>query len=248
MNFHNLKMKNIELSLRFTPTLKSWVAKGRADHIIGIALEGSAFHDFGYQKFDIEKDCIFFLNQRDDFSCSVKEISPCFSIHFTTYEEIETDSFCIKVKNSTPVIKLFEKQIKIPIANTHSAQSNFYRICELFTSIYRNNHSKEDSRIDVARAFIDSYFTSHDCLSQMYAGCELSRRRLDELFKESELVTPARYITEKRIEHAKKLLLLPNMSIQEISEMCGFSDVYYFSKVFKAETGETPGGFRKILK
>lgn len=246
MEFSNLVMKNIAIALHFEPTLKRWDAKNRADHIIGIALAGRASHDFGYQKFDIEKDCIFFLNKRDDFSCVVKEQSPCFSIHFTTFEEIETDSFCIKVKNTMPIISLFEKQLNFGVYDFHAAHSNFYRICSLFDDVYRKRYAKSDFRVDSAQEFLDLNFFRKDCLSDMYEKSPLSRRRLDELFREKNLITPARYITEKRIEHAKTLLRLPNILIQDVSELCGFSDVYYFSKIFKNETGVSPSSFRKL--
>ena len=74
---------------------------------------------------------------------------------------------------------------------------------------------------------------------------KLSRRQFDELFKKRFHKTPARYIMLEKIEYAKQLLQMPHLSIMEVAERCGFSDVYYFSKVFKKETGTTPTSFRK---
>ena len=245
LDFYNLMMKKNVMTLRFQPTLKGWSAKDRADHIIGVCLDGSSVHDFGYQKFTIEKDCIFYLNQKDDFVCNVIEGGPTFSIHFTTFEEVETPSFCIKVKNPVQIINLFEKHLKLASSDIHSIRSNFYRICSIFGEIHRKQNIRSDARVDAAKEFIDRSFSERDCLARVYENCSLSRRRLDELFRESFLITPSRYITQARISHAKQLLLLPNISISEISELCGFSDVYYFGKVFKAETGQSPGAFRK---
>lgn len=245
LDFYNLMMKKHVMALRFQPTLRGWDAKDRTDHIIGVCIGGECVHDFGYQKFTIDKDCIFYLNQKDDFKCFVKESGPTFSIHFTTFEEVETDSFCIKVKNPTQIINLFEKHLNLASSDVHSIQSNFYRICSVFGEIHRKQTLKADVRISAAKEYIDLNFSEHDCLEKTYENCDLSRRRLDTLFKENFFITPSRYITQMRISYAKRLLLLPNISISEISDLCGFSDVYYFSKVFKSETGQTPGAFRK---
>ena len=51
-------------------------------------------------------------------------------------------------------------------------------------------------------------------------------------------------ITVKKIEQAKDLLSAGGISITEISELCGFSDVYYFSKTFKQICGMPPSAWK----
>ena len=60
--------------------------------------------------------------------------------------------------------------------------------------------------------------------------------------------TPNKFIENKRIERAKILLLASQSTISEITEKCGYSDIYYFSKRFKLATGYTPSKFRKLFK
>ena len=62
MEFKNLRVKNVRSVLRYRPNIKKWSAKKRKDHIVGIQLHGSARHDFGYQKFVLSGNCIFFFN------------------------------------------------------------------------------------------------------------------------------------------------------------------------------------------
>lgn len=244
MNFTDFKLKNIALALNFQTTTKHWIAKNRSHHIIGIALSGNEFHDLGYQHFNIEENCIFFLNKKDDFTVFAHEMGACYSIHFTTYEDIDTDSFCIKINAPSPIVQLFVKQLTL-LPNTHSASSNFYRLCALFEDIRQKKYAPRDQRIFLAKEYLDLHFCEQQCLSKVYETCNLSRRRFDELFKRYFFVTPNKYILSKKIEHAKILLILPNVSIQEVADLCGFSDIYYFSKVFKNETNYTPRAFRK---
>lgn len=52
------------------------------------------------------------------------------------------------------------------------------------------------------------------------------------------------YLTQVRLEAAKKLLLDGNFRISETAQMCGFSDPSYFARVFKKTFGIPPGKYR----
>jgi AraC-like DNA-binding protein len=57
-------------------------------------------------------------------------------------------------------------------------------------------------------------------------------------------VSPIDDLVERRTQLAKRLLLQPDYEIAAIAERCGFSDVYYFSRIFKQRVGSPPGGYR----
>ncbi|MGN1408973.1 MAG: helix-turn-helix transcriptional regulator, partial [Eubacteriales bacterium] len=64
-----------------------------------------------------------------------------------------------------------------------------------------------------------------------------------KLFFKETGKTPLQYLTNQRINTAKQLLSLPNhagLLIKEIALRSGFSDCYYFSRVFKKATGCSP--------
>ncbi len=65
------------------------------------------------------------------------------------------------------------------------------------------------------------------------------------LFKRHLGVPPIQYITQKKMEKAKQLLITTGSSVSEIAERVGFSDLFYFSKQFKKMTGLTPSEYRK---
>ena len=65
-------------------------------------------------------------------------------------------------------------------------------------------------------------------------------------FKEDTGATPLEYLTNLRINRAKKLLrATPYQSIESIAAGCGFSDTFYFSRVFKKQVGIAPRDYRK---
>lgn len=248
MDFQNLKIRDIELAIQYQTDTKSWIAQNNTHHVIGISTSGKEHHNFGYQSFLVDDNCIFFFNQRDDYSVYAEEKGACYVVHFTTYEPITTDSFAIKIHNEDQLIHLFMKMIKyrsISGESEHEAVSDFYKICSIFDHIRLKKYSPRDNRIQQAKEYIDHHFNEPECLSEVYRSCDISRRRFDELFKSEYLTTPNAYIITQKIKFAKKLLILQEISVNEISELSGFSDVGYFCKVFKKMTELTPSEFRK---
>lgn len=63
---------------------------------------------------------------------------------------------------------------------------------------------------------------------------------LSTLFKKEVGMSLKKYIQQKKIEEAKKLLTSSNFSIIDISTLLNFYNQSYFTRVFKEHTGETP--------
>lgn len=72
-----------------------------------------------------------------------------------------------------------------------------------------------------------------------------SAAHLSVLFKQETGVTIKQYISDYRLELSKKLLANENYKINEIAELCGYSNANYFAKVFKASTNLSPVEYRK---
>lgn len=75
-------------------------------------------------------------------------------------------------------------------------------------------------------------------------GCE--RRKLAYLFEKQIGMTPIQYLTEYRLKQAKNLLRSTELMISEIAELVGYSDIYYFCRVFKKHYAITPTEYRRI--
>ena len=59
-------------------------------------------------------------------------------------------------------------------------------------------------------------------------------------------ITITEYVHNKRIEHIKHLLLESDLSMNEISEMVGYSSASSFIRFFKSECGITPAQFKEM--
>ena len=70
---------------------------------------------------------------------------------------------------------------------------------------------------------------------------------LSSLFRKETGVTLTEYVNQKRVEHGVFLLNTTNMQIQTIAQQCGFSDINYFTRIFKKRIGKTPSEYKNSL-
>ena len=83
-------------------------------------------------------------------------------------------------------------------------------------------------------------------IDELAARVYLSHSGLIWKFKKELNTTPLQYLNLLRLRHAKQLLLNHSYSITQISEMCGYSNPYYFTNLFHSYSGMSPTEFRKF--
>jgi AraC family transcriptional regulator, arabinose operon regulatory protein len=72
----------------------------------------------------------------------------------------------------------------------------------------------------------------------------LSRSHFTRRFQRITGKSPSQYLIQRRVDHASHLILHSNSSFEEIADILGYSDVYFFSRQFKNVTGFPPGHMR----
>ena len=75
----------------------------------------------------------------------------------------------------------------------------------------------------------------------------VSKSVLYKRFENHFHCTVGEYINKKRVERAAQLLTTTSLSMEDISQKCGFSSGSYFRKIFKQTMGITPLKFKKSL-
>ena len=65
-----------------------------------------------------------------------------------------------------------------------------------------------------------------------------------KLFRKHTGTNFTEYLTQIRVDHAKKLLAAGEMSVKEVAYAAGFNSQSYFSKIFKKYTGIAPSEFK----
>ena len=95
---------------------------------------------------------------------------------------------------------------------------------------------------------INLHLESNLSLKTLAAECYISPSYLSNVFKQETGQTLTDYISSRRMERAAKLLLTTNARVAVVAEEVGILDVNYFTKMFKAATGETPTHFRRTKR
>lgn len=101
-----------------------------------------------------------------------------------------------------------------------------------------------DHLIIKAQKFCSEKIYSNISIVQLAEYCNLSQRTLLRRFKLATGYSPKQYLIQLRIEKAKQLMELENMSIEEIGYKLGYTDTSNFIKIFKKVAGITPAEFR----
>ena len=225
---------------------KPFTIEPRNMHFIGIMMNGKSVITLGEKKFLSNPDCVYFFNQKDRYTCDILEApSKSFSIHFTTTEPLDTESFVFPVSNSTKIINLLQKAEKANISNdTLELYSLSYAVCSEINRLREKQYFPKDKRVIDSKEYIDANFNSPDCLDKVVERSGVCARRFCEIFRKVYNVTPNKYIIQRKIEYAKSLLSTGSFSVSDVSSICNFSDVYYFSKVFKKHTGISPSKYK----
>jgi AraC-like DNA-binding protein len=72
----------------------------------------------------------------------------------------------------------------------------------------------------------------------------MSRAHFSRIFTQVEGISPSEFVMRERLRRATRLLLNAELTIKEISSVCGFDDPNYFAKVFRRYFEVSPTDFR----
>jgi two-component system response regulator YesN len=82
---------------------------------------------------------------------------------------------------------------------------------------------------------------SNEILSSFF---HYSQNYLGQVFKRDKEVSISEFVTQKRIDEAKRILREEYLNVSEVAYRVGFKDNHYFCTVFKKLTGLTPKEYR----
>ena len=104
------------------------------------------------------------------------------------------------------------------------------------------------ARLNRVIEYIEANLEREIPLTTLADTAGMSPHYFSELFKRSLHFSPYQYVLRRRIEHARKLLHKPRVTVFEATVRSGFSDESHFTKIFRRVVGVTPTGYRAALE
>lgn len=102
--------------------------------------------------------------------------------------------------------------------------------------------------VERMQQIIESNLTGELSLSATAEELGLNPAYVSRLFKQTTGQTFMEYVTAVRIERSKALLTRTELKVGDIGREVGYSQDYYFIRLFKEHTGVTPGEYRRRMR
>ena len=113
------------------------------------------------------------------------------------------------------------------------------------SAVHSARDEKNVQKLKNVLSFIRGAFDRPITLEEMAEAAGVSPQYFCSFFKSMTGKSPFTYVNSYRIERACRKLLGTDLSVTDIAFSCGFNDLSYFIKTFKAEKGMTPRMFRR---
>lgn len=104
---------------------------------------------------------------------------------------------------------------------------------------------KPGTFIEAASQYIDEHLGADLTINLLCHTLTVSKNFLYNSFHDSYGKTVNEYISERRVERAKELLVHSTDSIYDIANSVGFDNISYFYTLFKKKVGISPTEYRK---
>ena len=115
----------------------------------------------------------------------------------------------------------------------------FSMTAELFAEKTRDNQY-----VRKVKNYIKHSYMNNISIEEIARAVSLDRGYLSRLFKKETGRTMQEYLIGVRMKHAR-ILLRNGKTVTETATLCGYTDVYNFSKMFKKTQGISPSELQK---
>ena len=231
---------------------------GRRDYQLIYIKSGRAIHKFNRQQQVLRSHSLaLYKPEEPQFYCYPKgEQTEAYWIHFSGYEIeplLQRFGFNFRFKTLSGEFYDFENTVNELLQ--YIDRPDYCEICPalLKALIIRLSDRElrrdpdDNHRMQLARGKMDSTYNENYSIAYYAEEAGYNERYFIRFFKAQFGLTPRKYINKLRIDRAIHMLKDTAMSIQAISKTVGFSDPYYFSRLFKQVTGKTPSEYRRHL-
>jgi len=223
------------------------------DYDITYVIKGKARYTIDGKNYDVEQGDIICLTDSMEKEAVTNAKNPmhCFSVNFNSlYPAFKScpPSFPVfsRIGLRKDIVDMF-RELTISWSNQQDGyivktrallMQILNRLSEIL--IFNIDSQTWDYRIIKATNFIALHYSEKLTVKELAALVHLNEAYFGRLFKQEIGMSVNQYIMKIRVRNAETMLQTGNFKVHEVAEYCGFSDVVYFFKSFKALRGFSP--------
>ncbi len=160
---------------------------------------------------------------------------------------------CLTARQKNPAMaSAIEDLASCPETVSLSSLINTHRILTdlLADACLSGLTDRQSSQANIPSWLHDLHAYIHNCENRTFSLAALeelygiSRYRLCREYSAAFHISPLKDYNQIRMREAKKLLLNTHLQVQEISSRLGYDNTNHFIRLFRAQTGLTPGAYR----
>lgn len=245
--YYDFKTKDVGSLLR---------SQGREDYQIIYIAKGKGYFTFEQEEIAVDEGNIVLYKPhiKQQYRYEYKDQSRIYWIHFTG-NDIENylrtlnlqENLIYKVGFVEGITNLWENIIaELQVKRMYYEELTEGMLMQLLASLSRNVYEEKNNILTTHKNIQKVIEDMHrNCNREMtvneYAKCyNMSACWFINNFKLLTGMTPRQYMIHIKINKAKALLKDSQLNVNEVAEIVGFQNAFYFSRAFKKTTGMSP--------
>ena len=184
------------------------------------------------------------IDEKILYSCLIIDKNFCEQMSFSVDEQ----QICSRIEDEKIYNKIHTIKKELEEKNDFYIPAVMSKVTEILTELYRKypfkktkiKKSKNIEMVKSAMSYIKKNFAKNPSVEDIANHTGYSKYYFCRCFKEITGYTVNSYINSVKIENAKEMLMSRRLGVSQASEICGFSDISYFTKIFKKYTGILP--------
>ena len=121
-----------------------------------------------------------------------------------------------------------------------------YNASDKFPGITNNKQHEYVEKFMMVCNYISDHCTENINIDDLADLAGFSKFHFSRLFKQFTDMSCYEYLTSRRIAHAERMLIEPNISITEVAMRSGFNSLSTFNRIFKAAKNCTPSEYKNL--
>lgn len=217
--------------------------KGDKVGFIAYISTGCAEVTVGIKTYDLAKGSLLTLQQDTPFIIKAKENTEVLWLELSSLPLFLSSKSIFKYASLD-----IEQAIRGIIRENAAYDDESIQLIDLYINqllymIKRLEKAEVNNVALACKEYLESNYKKQICNEELSQKFKISVNHLIFIFSKAYGMPPIKYLNSIRIETAKQLIL-SGVSIGDIAEEVGYKNIFYFSRVFKKQTGITPTEYK----